>query len=481
VNSQFMELGSPLEPRPPGCPIPLTAMQARMWSGSLQADGSRPSLRLCASAVRLMGTLNVTLLQRSIEIVIRRHEALRTRIVMKGGCPYQQIEPVAGYVLRTIDLSDQPPDARSDVSHLVQEFIETPVDLVTGPLFEAMVWRLSDDDHILVLLIDHIVSDGMSNGIIAREVWECYRQGLLGQPEPASLPQVPVQFADYAVWQAQTRLPWIEKHAEYWRQNLRGAVPTVIPADLRVSGVLAASGITVHIPFGDELTAALREAARRERCLLSIFVLAAYAVVISAWCRTDDLLLIFPSHGRHHSALRNVVGCVANMLLLRIKVKRERMFSELVAQVKYVVSTALAHRDFDRLPDLLPEYTTELSFNWQPTHSKKGAVDHFVMFECADQLSPTFELGLTTQVERAQLTTQLRVIPFPARTPGLAKFQPVFFDTPSGIHVTVMFDPNIIVPVTVESFGRRMLAIAREVCEESTQRIVSLLGKISSV
>lgn len=478
VNSKFIDLDSPIEPRPPGCPIPLTATQARIWNCSLEADSRRPSLRLCATAVRIVGPLSLALLQKSIEIIIRRHEALRTRIVLKSGSPYQQIEPVAACVLSTIDLSDQPLHARREVSRLAQEFIDTPIDLAVGPLFEAKMWKLSDDEHVLVLLIDHMVSDGVSNGILTREIWECYRQGMLG--ESVSLPQISVQFPDYALWQAQTRLAWMEKHAEYWREHLRGAGPTVIPADRSPSDGKPAIGVTKHIPFGDELTVALRGAARRERALLSVFVLTAYAVVLSVWCTTEDLLVAFPFHGRHRPALRNVVGWVANTLLLRIHVKSAQMFGELLAQVKREIANALEHQDFDRLPDLLPKCATEVSFNWQATHSKQGPLDHHVMLECSDQLGRSFELGLGAEVKNAHATNQLRVLPFPARSPGSAKFVPVIFDTPAALHMTVTFDPNFLAPVTIEMFSRRLLIIAKEICQHRTTSIASLLGMIGA-
>lgn len=475
VNLQLLDLDSQIEPRPPKSAIPLTAMQARIWNGSLKADGSRPSLRLCASAVRLAGPLNLALLQRSMEIVIQRHEALRTRIVLKNGSPYQQIEPVPAHVLGVVDLSDRLPHARGEVSRLAQEFIDTPIDLAVGPLFEAKVWRLSDDEHVLILLVDHIVSDGMSNGILTREVWECYRRGMFGQPEPVSVPPIHMQFPDYAFWQAQTRLAWMEKHAEYWRAHLRGARPTVIPSDHRPLDGKPVAGMTQHLPFGEELTAALREAAKRERTLLSVFVLSAYAVVLSAWCKTEDLLVAFPSHGRHQPALRNVVGFVANTLLLRIHVGGAQTFGDLLAQVKREIAAAFEHRDFDRVPELLPECTTQVSFNWQATHSKQGPVDHHVILECAGSLSRSVDLDADTEGDKSHTTNQLRVLPFPARTPDSGKFVPVFFDTPSGLHVTITFDRNILAPATVDEFGRRLMTIAKEACRPPTPRIESLL------
>jgi hypothetical protein len=476
VNSQLIDLDSPIQSRPPECLIPLTSSQARTWNRSLEADGGRPSLRMCASAVRIEGPLSLGLLEMSIETVIRRHEALHTHIVLKSGTPYQQIEPIPAHVLGTVDLSDQPPRARREVSRLAQEFIDTPIDLAVGPLFEAKVWKLSDDEHVLILLIDHMVSDGVSNGILTREVWECYRQGMLGHA--VSLPEIPVQFPDYAVWQAQTCLAWMEKHAAYWRQHLLGASPTVIPADQSLLDTKSALGVTQHIPFGDELTVALREAARRERALLSVFVLTAYAVVLSAWCRTDDLLVVFPSHGRHRPVLRHVVGFVATMLILRIQVKREQQFGELLTQVKREVASALEHRDFDRVPDLLPEYMTEVSFNWQATHSKQGPLDHHVVLECAHPLHRALEFGSGVDAKKTHTKNQPTVLPFPARTPGAAKFVPVIFDTPSGIHMTVRFDPNVLAPGTIEKFGRSLLIIAKEICQHPLPPVASLLRQI---
>lgn len=480
MNSQCIDLNSLIQPRPPGCRIPLTPSQARIWNGSLDRHGRRPSLRLCASAARIVGPLSLSLLRMSIEFVIRRHEALRIRFVLKGGRPYQQVGPAPVCVLSTVDLSDQLPGSEREISRLAQEFIDTPIDLAVGPLFEARIWRLTDNEHVLILLIDHIVSDGVSTGILTHEVWECYRQGMLGQPGPVSLPPIPVQFPDYAVWQANTYPTWMEKHAEYWKQHLRGISPTVIPAHQRLSDRKSATWTTKHISFGYELTAALRAAARRERSLLPVFILTAYAVVLSVWCRTEDLLVILSSHGRHRPVLRNVIGFVANMLYLRIHVKREQTFRELLAQVKGEVANALEHRDFDRVPDLLPQCSTEVSFNWQSTHSTWGALDHYAGLEGAPALSCYSEFGSNLDLKQLPKTNELRVLPFPARSPDNpqgAKFGPVIFDTPSDLQLIAGFDPTRLAPLTVERFGRSLLLVAKEICQHSSPCIASLLAK----
>jgi len=400
---------------------------------------------------------------------------------MKDGIPYQEIEPVTPYVLSTIDLSGQQPHASSEVSHLVQEFIDTPVDRMTAPPIDAKVWKLGDHEHVLAVLVDHLFSDGVSNGIITREIWECYGKGVLSQPDPSILPPIRLQFPDYAVWQAQTRRAWMDKHAEYWRKYLSGAGPTVVPADRHCSEKTAATGTTKLISFGEDVTVALRSAARRERSLLSVIVLVAHAVVLSVWFKTEDLLVRFASHGRHQQALRNMVGYVANRLYLRIKIKREQTLGELITQVKLDIAAAFAHRDFDRVPDFLPEPTTDLGWNWQTTHSKQGPLDHHVMFECADQLIRPFEPGADAQMKKNHETNQIRVLPFPARTTDLVKFAPIFFDTPSGIHMTVTFDPSILEPKTIDLYGRCLLIVAKEICQCPAPCIAFLLRKVSSV
>jgi hypothetical protein len=133
------------------------------------------------------------------------------------------------------------------------------------------------------------------------------------------------------------------------------------------------------------------------------------------------------------------------------------------------------------VPDFLPEYKTELIFNWQATHSKKGTLDYHVMVECADRLSSSLEIDSTAQAGESTLVAQLKVMHFPARTPGITKFGAAFLDTPMGIHLAVMFDAGVLSPATIETFGRRLLRVAKEICHDSKQSVASLLRKADSV
>jgi NRPS condensation-like uncharacterized protein len=175
----------------------LTAEQRRLFEILQQQDPNhRPlSARMCASAVRIRGPLDAGLLQASIGTVVRRHDSLRTRFTTSAGVTTQRVERFDGYDLNVIDLSGMPgAEAEREAKRLAQEFQDQKIDLCVGPVFEARLFKLSLHDHVLVLLVDHMVSDGVSNAILGQEIWRSYDAAVCR--EPPSLPPLPVQFAD---------------------------------------------------------------------------------------------------------------------------------------------------------------------------------------------------------------------------------------------------------------------------------------------
>jgi hypothetical protein len=354
------------------------------------------------------------------------------------GVPRQHIEAATEYRLNTVDLSEQPvSEAELQVNGLVQEFLDQKIDLSTGPLFEARLWKLSDREHVLVLLIDHFVSDGVSNGILAREVWTLYDQAARGQP--FSLPPLPVQFADYAVWHRQTHDAWMQKHENYWRERLKGVHRLEVPSDTGLREVGSNAGLTVHIPFRSTLSSRLRDAAGRERTPLSLVALTAYATVMSHLCRQQDLLIPFVSHGRHgRPELENVIGNVSHVLHLRIEMDRAPTFRDLLTQARRDFSPATEHQDFDRVPDFIPECMSELNFHWRSTSRARSVRDP----------RPVLSGQITTQ----PFITRLTDWPF--------KFWSVFYDTPAGIGVTVNYRPDCLAASTIQRFGDHLRWVA---------------------
>lgn len=473
-----LDLATPIQPRTAGCPIPLTAAQRRIWIGTLDRTGQRLSARVCAHAVRIVGPLHPLLLQKSIEALIHRHESLRIRVVITDGIPLQEVTEPADYALNVVDLSNLASnDAEQQVLRLAQDFIDERIDLLAGPLFEARMWRLKVSEYVLVLMIDHIVSDGVSHGILTRELWDFY--SLLARREVPSPANLPIQFSDYAVWQAQTERSWLDEHAEYWRQHMRDVRPTVLLPDPGLSSAEAGTRAAMNVSFGEALTTDLRQAARRERALLSMFILTAFTIAVSKWCRRHDFLICLPSSGRHRPGLQNVVGFIANFLYLRVRMSPNESLRDLLRKITLEASSAFRHWDFDRVPDLVSGCTSEVSFNWQATHSRGGALDHHVVLECADFLQRSSERQPTPGHYAQKEKEELQILPFRARTPpGGSKFFSMIFDTPSSLHLATVFRPDYLLPSTVQRFANDLQWVSQEFARNPMSSVGTVLAHL---
>jgi hypothetical protein len=450
----------PLEPRPTGCPVPLTAFQLRYW-GQLAKQEEPLSVRMCAASVRISGPLNTCLLRGSIEAVMQRHESLRTRIVPVDGIPRQHIDAACDAHFEVIDLAKAPPiNVDREAQRFALKFVEKKIDLSVGPLFEVKLLRLSRREHVLIVALDHIVSDAVSCVILSREMWTAYNQAVQGVP--ISLPQVPIQFADYAVWQHRTYDAWLKKHQTYWKGRLTGAPRTNLPYDYALTEGKHATWAVQYFPIGRKLRAELCELARREQALLSLLVLTVYVAVLSRWCNQRDFVLTFVSHGRHRSPqLENMIGCLATILHFRMEINNEHSFLDLLKRVNQEFYFAYQHHDFDRVPDFIPECVDELQFNWIPT----TWTERFAH-------------------ENGQADGHVGIQPFPIQAGDAgdaggwpAKLAPDFCDTGAGIVVTVWYRSDLFAPSTIERFGRSL----RWFAETFTQRPLAPIASVTLV
>ena len=215
-----------LAPRPYSDRAPLTFSQRWFWS--IRELGTRSSMRSVASAVRLSGRLNIEALRQCFVTLVHRHESLRTRIVALDGIPGQCIDAAPDDILEICDLTLLPSGEREiQMQRLVEQIIYEPFSVAVGPLFAARLVKLETCNHLLVVAMDHMISDGASVGILLREILTLYEQFI--HERPLSLPIMSIQFADYAVWQHETQLSWTQKHAAYWMQRLAGAQSVAVP------------------------------------------------------------------------------------------------------------------------------------------------------------------------------------------------------------------------------------------------------------
>lgn len=355
--------------------------------------------------------------------------------------------------MKMIDLSTLPMiSAEREATRLGQEFIEEKIDLSVGPLFAAELFRLSDREHVLILGLDHIVSDLASYGILTREIWTLYHQAANGRSP--SLPPLSVQFPDYAVWEELTYDTWLRRHGAYWRERLTGVRPLELPLDSGSGEVSYATGAaTLHFTFGKTLTTELGEVARRERIRLPLVVLAAYAALVSRWFDRRDFVLGFFSHGRHGRAeLETMIGLLVNYLHLRIEVAPQDSFADLLQRVNLEVQAAQEHQDFNRVPDLIPECKAELSFNWLSASCTSA------------NIAQPREAHFPLKIQRFALKTA-----WPTH-----KLLPLFVDTPAGICMTIMYRSDLFASSTVHRFARNLRSFLEELARSPRASIASV-------
>jgi len=350
--------------------------------------------------------------------------------------------------------TDDPEEA---ARRLGGEFLSETVDLREGPLFDARLLRLSDDDHVLILTLDHIVSDATSYPILTREIISL----LTGHPGTTNepLPELKIQFPDYAVWQQRTSEEWRHSHEPYWRAKLSKLPPLIIPPDNNSHNHTQLSSAVIHIPIGKQLTDKLRDIARRERCLMPLIVLALYLVAMSRWCNQHDLLVTFVSNGRHwRPDLRDMIGCIAYPTFLRVEIGRNDSLRDLVARVSTEFHSSLAH-DASRLPatDITSNDPTEISFNWLPSEWGLSGTHPSAIRKADDS-----ESGL-------------RIQRFPIGQKLLTKFAPYFTDSPSGILIVIWYDDHLFLRQTVERFAAELRHAAATFVQTPNAPVGSLI------
>ncbi len=428
MSEQRARMELPLVPRPRGCEVPLTATQ-RGYLRTLRACAGQAALSTRSShlALRIQGALQEEWLRESLQVLVRRHESLRTRIETTPGPARQVIvasQPLHFDVVRIGGGSAA--DASAAMERASRDFLNEPLDVSVGPLFAARLFSHSQEEHVLVLALDHAITDVASNWILLRELCSLYAQAARGQ-QP-SLPGPSIHYADYAVWQQRTEQAWMDTHAAYWTQRLRGCAPIHLPVEAsgaRADPPDAAACAVFQIPLGVTLSDRLRALAQQQKCLLSVVVLAVYAAVMARWCEREDVIVAFVSHGRHRRELQSMTGFLANTLHLRLDVNPRDSFHALLERTKAELRGAYEHQDLDRVRELLPHCDTELAFNW-------------VAAPAGD-----------SRICLAGLTIEPRVLEMPWSRRYFAMFQ----DTPSGIVARAWCQPDHSLPAAVEHFG----------------------------
>ncbi|HKH44660.1 MAG TPA: amino acid adenylation domain-containing protein, partial [Thermoanaerobaculia bacterium] len=358
----------PLLPRPVGSPreLPLSFAQERLWFVEQLQPGT--ATYNMATVARLAGALDAAALGRSVDALAARHESLRTRFpasrdrVGGGGAPVQVIDPPRTGLLPLVDFSGLSVSRRETAARAVTETEALrPFSLETGPLFRALLLRLDAEDHLALLSMHHAVSDGWSMGVLIRELTALYAAGAAGGSlERARLPELPVQYADFALWQrAWLQGEVLEERFRFWRERLAGA-PAVLalPLDRPRPPVQSFRGDRREHTYDPGLLAGLESLARRGGATLFMVLLAAFDALLLRLTGEPDLVVGVPSANRDRAEIEGLIGFFVNALPVRVEVSPEAGFARLVERVREASLAAFAHADvpFEKLvAELRPE------------------------------------------------------------------------------------------------------------------------------
>ena len=414
-------------------PCPPSFAQQRLWF--LHQLEPLSAVYNISRAVQLRGPLRVEALRRTLDRIVARHEVLRTTFVSVDGAPVQVIADSRAVDMHVVDLTAWPePERLAELQRRTDQEARRPFDLSRDLMLRASVLRLADDEHALILTMHHIASDSWSMGVLVQELADLYTAFAHGQPSP--LPPLPIQYADYSVWQRQgLQGERLDAELAYWRQRLAGA-PAVLelPTDRPRPAVQTFRGARESLLLPAPLTEALTALSRQEGVTLFMTLLAAFQTLLYRYTGQEDIVVGSPIAGRTCADVEGLIGFFVNTLVLRTDLSGEPTFRALLARVRESALGAYGHQELP-FEQLVEELQPERSPNHPPLFQ--------VMFVLQNASTPTLRLpGLTST-------------PVAVDT-GTAKFDLSLYveeDTEHGLRTTLEYNTDLFDAPTM----RRML------------------------
>ena len=365
-----------LEPRKT-LPRMLSFSQERLWFLH-QLDPESPAYNITA-AFQLVGSLHRDALEAAFNGVLARHEVLRTRIRSEDGRPALDVVSDITCNIPVTSLDGMVATAEDkQVVRILQEAARRPFDLARDCLLRANLFRLAQDDHILLLSVHHIASDAWSMRNLFHEVAEFYDAAVAGRPP--QVPPLPVQYADYAWWQRQAlRGKTLEQHLHYWKKQLSGSLPVLdLPTDHVRPVRKQYSGARESFVLNASLSAELRRLGLQHDATLFMTLLAAFQILLCRYTGQHDVIVGTPAANRNRQEIENLIGFFVNTLVLRTDLSGDPVFGEVLKRVRRVALQAYSHQDFP-FEKLVAEVHPERSLSHSPLfqvlmvfHSQSG-------------------------------------------------------------------------------------------------------------
>ena len=430
-------------------PVALSFAQQQLFFLYL-LDPTNPAYNL-AIALRFTGTLDVSALVESIQAIVQRHEVLRTTITVISGEPVQHISPELHVTPKMIDARTYSEAERGQV---VETELATSFDLTHGPLIQATILHVAEQEHVLLLSMHHIVSDGWSIGILTHEITTLYESFEAGKPSP--LPALPIQYADYVRWQRQ----WLqgevrEKQLMYWREQLAG-VPTLLalPTDHPRPASQRYLGDIVTFQLSHKMRTSLQQLSKAEDVTLFMTLLTAFQVLIAFYSGSDDFLIGTPVANRTSVETEGLVGCFVNTLVLRSNLAGNPSFRQLLVRTREVCLGAYAHQAFP-FEMLVEALQPERNASYNPLFQ--------VMFALQNAPKTTIELsGLRVDtVEELGQTSKFDL------TLSMTEID-------EGIEGVLEYNSDLFERVTIERFHDHFLTLLQSIIETPKQCVFDL-------
>jgi amino acid adenylation domain-containing protein/non-ribosomal peptide synthase protein (TIGR01720 family) len=364
LRSQHAIAAPPLVPVDREQALPLSFSQQRLWFlDQLEPNSNAYNI---PSVVRLRGAFIPSVFKKAVEEVVRRHESLRTRFMSDEGLAWQQIDEAAALEVPVLDLRYLGGVEQDDeVRRLATLEVGRPFDLTSGPLLRLTVLQTADDEHVLMLTMHHIVSDGWSMTVLMRELIVLYDAFSRGEASP--LPELAIQYADYAVWQREwLKGEVLEQQMKYWRQQLQGAPPVLeLPADHPRPAVQTLRGRMLQRRMSGELLQQLEALSRREGLTMYMSVLAAFVVMLSRYSGQNEIVVGTPIAGRNRRDIEGLIGFFVNTLVLRVRIEEQDNVRQLLERVREVCLGGYTHQDV-AFEQLVEELQPERDLSHQP-------------------------------------------------------------------------------------------------------------------
>jgi len=432
---------------------PLSFAQQRLWF----LDQFEPQIVLynLPAALRLKGGLNSGALETSLREIIRRHESLRTTFSMAEERPVQVVHEAGAWNLTVNDLRQFPKDEREKIAaRLMREEAEAPFDLSTGPLLRTQLLRLAEDDHILLLTMHHIISDGWSIQVFIRELGFFYEGFCVGQKP--GLAELSWQYTNFSMWQRQ----WLQgnvltEQLGYWKQKLAGIPPVLeLPLDRPRPPYKTFNGASVSFRVPKKIAQEVAQLGRREGATLFMTLLSAFYVFLYRYTSQEDLVVGSPIANRIRREIEDLIGFFVNSLVMRTQVSSEITFRELLAKVREVSLEAFAHQDvpFEKLVEEL-----------QPERNLSHSPFFQVLFHLQNALTEELRLpGLSVNV----INTEAKQ----------AKYDLVLaaFEVEDGLKAVLNYNTDLFEPETIARMATHFQRVLQSAVEAPDRQISRL-------